>query len=546
MSTPSGKRKHKDRGDDAVDAKTAVLLVVGSASWKKLKSNKSARRRLLRLGAKLGDTITEKTREKLAGKIKAVCVEELSDADGMTSESLDTGTDADEGVRQSQKITKTSTHTNAISAPVARRPWEPSWTAAALLQQRLSGDPDVWSPPGSPRIHKTASPHDAYSSGLTSAEERLKVQERQARFETERVLWTGSPSGPTMQELKSGNRKAVGTSLELEKSYLRLTSAPSASVVRPPRVLKEALELVKQKWQKNRDYAYVNDQLKAIRQDLTVQQKRGGVLASEVYETHARVALECGDWAEYNQCQTVLRELHAKTKDGGSRKSKTKTASDEENKKTSDDVVAEFAAYRLLYASSQNSTGELQRELRHLASVGYLAPPGPGETIQQSYVADALRAVRAKAGGDFVGFFRQRNRFLKQHQTGFVALMDLLTPGVRRDGLRAMIRAYCGNRGGVEVQFVASCLGFDCGHNLERSEAAVLENCVFGFAGDGKTRILDPRATLGLEPLPPSRVDSPAVVASPVRREQKKEREKKRKSREKEDAKTSAKRRKTR
>ena len=334
MSTPSGKRKHKDRGDDAVDAKTAVLLVVGSASWKKLKSNKSARRRLLRLGAKLGDTITDKTREKLAGKIKAVCVEELSDADGMTSESLDTGTDADEGVRQSQKITKTSTHTNAISAPVARRPWEPSRTAAALLQQRLSGEPDVWSPPGSPRIHKTASPHDAYSSGLTSAEERLKVQERQARFETERALWTGSPSGPTMQELKSGNRKAVGTSLELEKSYLRLTSAPSASVVRPPRVLKEALELVKQKWRKNRDYAYVNDQLKAIRQDLTVQQKRGGVLASEVYETHARVALECGDWAEYNQCQTVLRELHAKTKDGGSRKSKTKTASDEEKKKT--------------------------------------------------------------------------------------------------------------------------------------------------------------------------------------------------------------------
>lgn len=103
----------------------------------------------------------------------------------------------------------------------------------------------------------------------------------------------------------------VGTLSALEKRYLRLTAAPDPSTVRPEHVLRKSVEyVIKGNEYATKQYSYINDQLKAIRQDLTVQHIKNE-FAVEVYEIHGRIAIENNDLGEFNQCLSQLIYLYS-------------------------------------------------------------------------------------------------------------------------------------------------------------------------------------------------------------------------------------------
>ena len=161
----------------------------------------------------------------------------------------------------------------------------------------------------------------------------------------------------TLDETDFEQMTVKGTSMTLAKAYLRLTAPPRAEFVRPLEILQQHLRILQdeyftfgdielslegqskngenknknlsilqermqtpeEKWKvadneeerlisskdcprrtcrgKRHDYLWFCSQLKAIRQDCTVQRIQGD-LAVDVYETHARIALQEGDLNE--------------------------------------------------------------------------------------------------------------------------------------------------------------------------------------------------------------------------------------------------------
>ena len=197
-----------------------------------------------------------------------------------------------------------------------------------------------------------------------------------------------------------GNKRFRGFCTDLEKPFLRLTAAPKASAVRPLKVLRQALIMVKEKYLRDEDYPYACEQLKSIRQDLTVQSICNR-FAAHVYETHARIALESGDLEEYNQCQSRLQDMKHKGVDVS---------------------VDEFDGYRILHALFRDNKLELIGVLRDRAG-GSSDSGGSGDAV-----AYALQVVKAVRTGDTKSFFRLYTKppFL----SGF--LMDFLVHKMRQ------------------------------------------------------------------------------------------------------------------
>ncbi|KAF2774404.1 hypothetical protein EJ03DRAFT_303978 [Teratosphaeria nubilosa] len=214
----------------------------------------------------------------------------------------------------------------------------------------------------------------------------------------------------------------VGTSQNLEKSYFRLTAPPPKEDVRSLAVLEKSLQHVRSKWKKEHNYNFACDQLKSIRQDLTVQHIKNE-LTVKVYEAHARIALEMKDLGEYNQCQTQLRALYKQGLPGNSE---------------------EFIAYRILYIIYTCNRTDMNNMLADLT---------PADK-QKDGVKHALAVRAALASGNYHKFFKLYRDTPKMGPY----LLDMIIQCERLAAMAALCRTY---KPDISLRFLAHELAFD-------------------------------------------------------------------------------------
>eukprot|EP00834_Sanchytrium_tribonematis_P003979 NODE_175_length_14138_cov_1.015314.p5 type:complete len:399 gc:universal NODE_175_length_14138_cov_1.015314:10513-11709(+) len=243
-----------------------------------------------------------------------------------------------------------------------------------------------------------------------------KLEERKRRF--------ASDPNTNTSLIEISNNPIIGKNLNLEKSYLRLTGPPNPNLTRPLYILKQTLLLLRNKWELKKDYSFICDQLKSLRQDLSVQGIRDEFTV-EVYEWNGRVSLEMSDIGEFNQCQTQLWELYQLPENlkCGLRKD-------------------EYKAYRILYLIFTRRKSELNNLLKQCLSLGKVPAciKHAFEVRKAVDIGDCVRVLELYDNAPFLG----------------AKLMNLFIEKVRTETLRSLSKSF---RKTISMTFLASLLG---------------------------------------------------------------------------------------
>ncbi|GAA5972152.1 hypothetical protein JCM11641_002518 [Rhodosporidiobolus odoratus] len=229
----------------------------------------------------------------------------------------------------------------------------------------------------------------------------------------------------------------VGKSTKLEKPYLRLTTLPDPNTIRPLAILRQTLDLLKKKWREEGNYNFICDQFKSMRQDLIVQRLTNDFTV-QVYEIHARIALEKGDLGEFNQCQSRLRQLYRLGLHGH---------------------PMEFLGYRILYLLFSRNRAELNTTLAELTQ----------DETRDTSVSHALAVRHAVSQGNYNKFFRLFNAAPKMG----AYVMDHFVPRERVTALVTMCKAYMQ----LPISLITSQLAFDShdeAHEFLQSQQAAI------------------------------------------------------------------------
>lgn len=251
--------------------------------------------------------------------------------------------------------------------------------------------------PATPNITTKSSNTEVFGlnkeSEFNSAE---KKKQRMARFGAESL----TPEPFKRINEASSTKVIVGKCEDLEKHYLRLTSEPDPYKVRPQRVLEKSVKFILDKYKGDllAGYSYVNNQFKSIRQDLTVQHIKND-FAMQVYETHARIAIENNDLGEFNQCQSQLKYLYY-----------LKKKSDKNLSNNVYSVELEFTCYRIIYMLMMGNYSEIYKLRLELCSNKPKAK-GKKQIELLDCIEKAFLLQSYQIHGDYHKFFNTYNFF---------------------------------------------------------------------------------------------------------------------------------------